>query len=179
VQPVTRGEFADVLEQVQQEVQELTAPEGKGDALGAMKQTLHQSLGQLRDQQAARPPEEIAPQTDLQQAATILAQQANEDWQRDLLAPARGRIQDLLARADLLERLHRAQQWVEQRLPKFVYFDRYDVIDSAIHLPSFAQQLNQTPPPPRVRTTRCLFEHVGLDVHRLASLGQHQPGQVL
>lgn len=177
VPPVTRREFEDVLEQVQQQVQELTAPEGKGDALGAIKQALQQSLAQLRAQQAAHPPEEVLPKTELQQAATILAQQANEDWQRDLLALSRERIQDLLARADLLERLHRAQQWVEQRLPKFVCFDRYDVIDSAIHLPSFARQLNQTPPPPRVRTTRCLFEHVGLDVHRLASLGEHQPGQ--
>jgi len=175
--PVTRGELVDVLEEVEHQIQDLTAPEGKGDALGAIKQTLQQSLAQLRSQQAARPPEEIAPKAELEQAATMLAQQANEDWQRDLLAPSRGRIRDLLARADLLERLHRAQQWVEQRLPKFVYFDRYDVIDSAIHLPSFAQQLNQTPPPPRVRTTRCLFEHVGLDVYRLASLGRHEPGQ--
>jgi predicted ATPase len=177
VRPVTRGEFADVLEQVQQEIQGLIAPEGKGEALGAMKQTLDRSLGQLRNQQAARPADEGAPKTELQQAATTIGQQANEDWQRDLLAQSRERAQQLVGRADLAERLDRARQWVEQHLPKFVYFDRYDVIDSAIHLPSFAQQCNQTPLPPKVRTTRCLFEHVGLDVHRLASLGQHQPGQ--
>mgnify|MGYP001087859824 CR=1 FL=1 len=177
VRPVTRGEFADVLEQVQQEVQELIAPEGKGEALGAIKQTLHQSLGQLRDQQATRPADEVVPKTELQQAATMIAQQANEDWQRDLLAQCRGRIEQLVGRADLVERLARAREWVEQHLPKFVYFDRYDVIESAIHLPTFVQQLNQTPPLPKVRTTRCLFEHVGLDVQQLASLGRHQPGE--
>jgi len=73
--------------------------------------------------------------------------------------------------------LAQAKKWVDEHLPKFIYFDRYDVIDSAVHLPTFAQQLNQNPAAPKVRTTRCLFEHVGLDIKMIATLGHHQPGQ--
>jgi predicted ATPase len=177
VQSVTRQEFAEVLSGAQRAIHQLTAPEGKGDALGSIKQQLNQSLDQLRNQQTVRPPAEPVPKGELQQASATIAQQLNEDWQKERLDPIRTRIDRLVTRAESLEKLDKARQWVEQNLPKFVYFDRYDVIDSAVHLPTFAQQLNQTPPPPKVRTTRCLFEHVGLDVQRLASLGQHQPGQ--
>lgn len=177
VKAVTRREFVDALGGIQNATQELTAPEGKGDALGTIKQHVHQSLEQLRSQQAARQADEPVPKPELEQASAIIAQQSNEDWQKELLDPLRARINELIERMETLERLAKARQWVEQNLPKFVYFDRYDVIDSAVYLPTFAQQLNQTPPPPKVRTTRCLFEHVGLDVRRLASLGQHQPGQ--
>jgi energy-coupling factor transporter ATP-binding protein EcfA2 len=177
VRPVSRQEFTEVLRSIQRDIQELSAPEGKGDALGTIKQHLHQSLEQLRSPQAAGPPDEPVPKHELEKADDIIAQQSNEDWQKELLDPLRGCIKELIERTEMLEALARAKQWVEENLPKFVYFDRYDVIDSAIHLPTFAQQLNQTPPPPKVRTTRCLFEHVGLDVQRLASLGLHQHGQ--
>lgn len=45
-----------------------------------------------------------------------------------------------------------------------------------MHIPTFVQQLAATPSAPRVRTTNCLFRHVGLDVHELHRLGQHQLG---
>jgi predicted ATP-dependent endonuclease of OLD family len=73
--------------------------------------------------------------------------------------------------------LQTAQDWVAKHLPKFIYFDNYDVIDSAIHVPTFVSQLASTPNAPRVRTTNCLFQHVGLDVSQLAELGRHQLGQ--
>lgn len=174
---VTRSEFADALAGILKELQDLTAPEGRGDVLSTIKQQLLDSLQQLGQQQGGRPPDESMAKTEVEQARALIAQQCNEDWQKELLAPFRDRIEQLVERAQAWERLNKAREWVESNLPKFVYFDRYDVIDSAVHLPSFVRQLNQTPPPPKVRTTRCLFEHVGLDVQRLASLAQHQPGQ--
>jgi hypothetical protein len=53
---------------------------------------------------------------------------------------------------------------------------RYDVLDSAIHIPTFLQQLASTPNAPRVRTTHCLVRHVGLDLELVNQLGRHQPG---
>jgi predicted ATP-dependent endonuclease of OLD family len=63
-----------------------------------------------------------------------------------------------------------AKEMVESYIPKFIYFDRYDVIDSAIHFPSFIDRFNSDPTEPRLRATKCLFEHVGLDIPELIQL---------
>lgn len=177
VEPLTRLEFKRFLEDLEATIRSLTAPEGKGDALGTIKNALLQSISTLKSQQASRPDEEAVPPAQAGQIRNDLASHSNEDWQKALLGPASKQAEEMVQRASLHERLQKTTQWVEQNLPKFIYFDRYDVIDSAVHLPTFVQQLNNNTTAPKVRTTRCLFEHVGLDIKRLASLGQHQPGQ--
>jgi hypothetical protein len=62
-------------------------------------------------------------------------------------------------------------------MPKFIFFDRYDVLDSAIHIPSFLNQLNADPTAPRVRPTKALFQHVGLDLRALQGLDPTQLGR--
>jgi len=76
--------------------------------------------------------------------------------------------------AEVQEQLATAKQWVAEHLPTFIYFDRYDVIESAIHIPSFVQQVATNQSGPRVRVTQCLFKHAGLDVEKLVGLGSHQ-----
>lgn len=174
---LTCAEFKTAIGELRQILSALTAPEGKGEALGSIKNALLQTLNQLENQQSSRQPNEVVPKAEVQRLADAIATQSNEEWQKEVLKDIRERAQDLLARACFAEELQQAEQWVESNLPKFIYFDRYDVIDSAVHLPSFVQQLSQQPTAPRVRTTRCLFEYVGLDVKHLTSLGQHQPNQ--
>lgn len=175
--PLTAREFLKELEELEKIVRELSAPEGKGDTLATIKTALLDSISQAKSQQSSRNGDEIVPRNETEMLLNAITTYTNEDWQKKVFASVRKRAQKLHDRAALFEQLHKAQKWVENNLPKFIYFDRYDVIDSAIHLPTFVQQLNQNPTPPRVRTTRCLFEHVGLDVKELAELGRHQQGQ--
>ncbi len=177
ISALTVAEFKTAIEEFRRKVNSLSAPEGKGDALSVIKNTLFQTINQLVNQLSSRIPDEVVPKADVQRLVDTIAAQSNEEWQKKVLKGVAQKAQSLLERAAFTDELAKAERWVEDNLPKFIYFDRYDVIDSAIHLPSFAQQLNQNPAPPRVRTTRCLFEYVGLDVKRLATLGQHQPGQ--
>ena len=60
--------------------------------------------------------------------------------------------------------------WVKENIPKFIYFDRYDVLDSAIHIDDFIRHLSENPNDPKLRITKCLFEHVGLDVEKIRAL---------
>lgn len=174
---LTVAEFKTAIEEFQRMVSDLAAPEGKGDALKAIKTAILQTLNRLENHQSSRQPGEFVPKAEVKSLVDAIATQSNEEWQKEVLEGISQRAKSLLERVSFADKLEQAKQWVNNNLPKFVYFDRYDVIDSAIHLPSFAQQLNQNPLPPRVRTTRCLFEYVGLDVHHLATLGRHQPGQ--
>jgi len=175
--PLTRPDFLAGLEDIEESIRNLTAPEGQGDALGQIKNSLLQKINQLKNQQGSRPDADEVPSSEVQQLVDGIATQVNEEWQKETLAPVQKSAQEMLQRAKSSERIQEAKKWVEKNLPKFIYFDRYDVIDSAVHLPTFVQQLNNDPSAPKVRTTRCLFEHVGLDIKHLASLGQHQPGQ--
>ncbi len=174
---LTRSDLLSELERLQEMVRDLSAPEGKGDALAQIKSSLLQTIDQLKSQQTSGPSNERVPSADIERLVNAIATQSNEEWQKEVLNPVREQADMMLERARSAELIEEAEEWVEDNLPKFVYFDRYDVIDSAVHLPTFVQQLNSNPTGPKVRTTRCLFEHVGLDVQHLATLGQHQPGQ--
>jgi len=175
VSPATRQEFVAALQRALQRVREWTAPEGKGEALGTLKTALVAGLEPIQKTQEAQPGDQRLPKAEADQVVNTLAGQANERWQKRLIDPVARPLRDIAERTALDEKLAVARKWVEQHIPQFVYFDRYDVIDSAVHLPTFVQQLASSPTAPKVRTTRCLFEHVGLEVPRLAALGRHQP----
>lgn len=68
----------------------------------------------------------------------------------------------------LSDRLH---EFIEERIPVFIYFENYGILDSAIWLPRFVQDLQQKPSDPRVRTVSAMFQHVGLDPKEIMDLG--------
>ena len=55
-------------------------------------------------------------------------------------------------------------------MPKFIYFDKYDVLDSAIHIDDFIRTLNERPDDPKLRIIKCLFDYVGLDIEKIRVL---------
>ncbi|MBS0576258.1 MAG: AAA family ATPase [Proteobacteria bacterium] len=102
--------------------------------------------------------------------------------------------------ADLIEALHEAvdpileaakegpvlpklDSLIEDALPVLIYFENYGVLDSAIYLPRFLEDLQRDRNNPRVRTINAMFKHVALDAKDIADLGaeearaQRQNGQ--
>ena len=60
---------------------------------------------------------------------------------------------------------------VESRLPVCIYFEDYGVLDSAVWLPRFREDLQSDPALPLTRTINAMFRHVGLDAQEVAELG--------
>jgi predicted ATP-dependent endonuclease of OLD family len=60
---------------------------------------------------------------------------------------------------------------IEARLPVFIYFEDYGILDSAVYLPRFLEDLQRTPSDPRVRTVNAMFKHVGLTAQEIRDLG--------
>jgi predicted ATP-dependent endonuclease of OLD family len=56
-------------------------------------------------------------------------------------------------------------------LPVFIYFDNYGILDSAIYLPRFIEDLTKDPGNQRVRTVNAMFKHVSLTAEEIAELG--------
>lgn len=61
---------------------------------------------------------------------------------------------------------------IEDNLPVFIYFDNYGVLDSAVFLPRFIDDLQREPHKPQLRTINAMFKHVQLDARDILELGQ-------
>ena len=81
-------------------------------------------------------------------------------------------IRDAAGQSPASERLN---EIVKDRLPVFIYFANYGILDSAVWLPRFLDDLNSHPTNARVRTIDAMFKHVGLKVKDIARLGKEQP----
>jgi hypothetical protein len=157
-------------------IQGLTAPEGKGDVLGTLKSALIGEFDKLMAALKAHPLDKPPTSAQVEQAVNTIMVKANEDWQKKLLEPLVGPFKELANRLTIIESLKTAEEFVVQSLPKFVYFDRYDILDSAIHIPTFLQELQDKRKGPRHRVTLCLFKHVGLDLPDMLQLGNYDRG---
>jgi hypothetical protein len=172
-----RSAYIAMLDRALDHIQALTGSKREADALGALKTAALNGLRPARDEHAAKPPDEWVSWAEVNPLLDLLEMLMVEPWQRELLTPIASKFVELNGQLPSQNQVDNACHWIFARMPLFIYFDRYDVIDSAVHIPSLLEQIQQTPTGPRVRTTECLFRHVGLDLKRLAALGQHQPGQ--
>ena len=60
---------------------------------------------------------------------------------------------------------------IKDNLPVVICFENYGILDGAIWLPRFIEDLNRDPNDSRARTINALFKHVGLDAREIAVLG--------
>jgi predicted ATP-dependent endonuclease of OLD family len=174
---VSNQMFLTLIVGWQKTFEEATAPEEKGDALASMKTKLLPFISQKIEQLRNAPPQtQVSEQIVTEVANTVFAQM-NENWQKEIFKKVIDEIGHFRSALATIPQLNNAMTWLQNNLPKFVYFDRYDVIDSAIHFPTFIQQLKNSPSAPRVRSTKALFQHVGLDLVKLMELDPTQPNK--
>ena len=67
----------------------------------------------------------------------------------------------------------------KHNLPVLIYFENYGILDSAIWLPRFLEDLGNTPNDTQVRTINSMFKHVGLDANDIAELGESKSRRTL
>lgn len=66
---------------------------------------------------------------------------------------------------------------IKGHLPVFIYFENYGILDSAIYLTRFLEDLERIPNDPRIRTINAMFKHVSLTAQEIAELGNEQAQQ--
>jgi energy-coupling factor transporter ATP-binding protein EcfA2 len=170
---VTKAVAMDVAEEARKHLAEAIAPDGRGEELRVIKEQADAAI----QQRVSELPEDGEVTVDQAEALVgTVTQFINEVWHKDCLGPAAESLRQIRELSRPADRHAKACGWVVDSMPQFIYFDRYDVLDSAIHIPTFLGQLASTPNAPRVRTTHCLVRHVGLDLELLNRLGRHQPG---
>jgi hypothetical protein len=168
---VTPPDLIYAIESAIEHIRNLIAPEGKGEDLGRIKEGL---LAFLEEQKNGIPIDGQIQKRHISDLINAIKSRANEPWQHDVLNPVTEPMYRLIRQMEIFEGLMAANRYIIEHLPKFVYFDQYNVIESAIHIPTFIATLKSHPETPGLRATHCLFRHVNLDLDQLDRLGSHK-----
>jgi energy-coupling factor transporter ATP-binding protein EcfA2 len=171
VELVTAKDLIYVIEVAIEQIRNLIAPEGRGEELGRIKGEL---LSILEEQKEAALNAGQVQKRQITDLINMIKTRGNEQWQLELINPICEPIYSLVRQIEVYESLMAANRYVIDHLPKFVYFDQYSVIESAIHIPTFIATLKSHPDSPGLRSTNCLFRHVNLDLDILDKLGTHK-----
>jgi energy-coupling factor transporter ATP-binding protein EcfA2 len=87
-------------------------------------------------------------------------------------------IDPVLSQAQKADPSEKLAEMVKAGLPVFIYFENYGILDSAIYLPRFLEDLKRTPDEPRIRTINAMFKHVTLTAQEISDLGREQAQQL-
>ncbi len=92
----------------------------------------------------------------------------------DIIETFQETVEALLQRAQTQPLPDRLDAAIEKELPVFIYFENYGILDSAVYLPRFLEDLARSPNEPRVRTINSMFKHVRLEAKDIAELGREE-----
>lgn len=95
----------------------------------------------------------------------------------DLIEALNEKVDSLLSRAEYTSIPEQLNEAVESELPVFIYFENYGILDSAVYLPRFLEDLRSKPQNSRVRTINAVFKHVNLTADEIANLGDGEARQ--
>jgi hypothetical protein len=172
---VTREQWQQFLELNQKRVSEAVAPDGKGEEWSPIKAAVVKLLSSGVNQTKSDGFEvSLAMTNTLHQQ---ISGHMNEQWAKDILKPVLDELDPIRSTLGQAATVTEGEAWVVEHMPYFLYFGRYEVLQSAIYLPEFVQRVQSNDKGPKTRVQNALFKHVGVDIADLASLGQHQHGQ--
>jgi energy-coupling factor transporter ATP-binding protein EcfA2 len=176
--PLDSGSLIEALDTFAKAARRLEAPSPEQEEAC---QTLRTDLALW----ASRCQEKLTPFADLRdtKAVAILSAMRIESETKtnphtaDLVEALQEVLSPVLTEAQNPPLREQVTKFVKSHLPIFIYFENYGILDSAIYLPRFLEDLADSPQSPRVRTINALFKHVGLTAKEIADLGQEQAQQ--
>ena len=89
----------------------------------------------------------------------------------DMVEALKNAVEPVLDAAQEPSVIDQINEMIEQNLPVLIYFENYGILDSAIWLPRFVEDLDHDSNDSRVRTINAMFQHVGLDPKEITELG--------
>ena len=174
---LTVKSFLRSINKLKNETETAVAPQGKGEELLVIKSGLVSYLKTKSDELSNENDSDPVSNKIVDEVCGQFNSTINEDWQSKALQKSIAEKDRLAEQIKSKQQITEAEKWITKNMPQFIYFDRYDVIDSAIHISRFLQDLKQNPTDTRLRTTKCLFEHVGLDPEFIQKLDPNKPDQ--
>ncbi|MDE2981409.1 MAG: AAA family ATPase [Gemmatimonadota bacterium] len=95
----------------------------------------------------------------------------------DLVEALQQAVDKLRDAAEDLSVPQQLDEAVKAELPVFIYFENYGILDSAVYLPRFLEDLASEPEETRVRTINAMFKHVELSAQEISDLGREEASE--
>lgn len=161
------NELSKLLDNLKKEARELDdSTDASQETLMNLASWVRERKKDLKDIQNLRDEKGIALLGQVRDDASQYSQQG----MAELVAGFQNELNFLLTRANgepLSEQLDKA---IEDKLPVFIYFDSYDLLNSAVYLPKFIEELSSAPEVPRIKMIKALFKSAGLNEQEIAQL---------
>ncbi len=169
---VSHDAWLKSLKDARKKIERTTPPDDKSEPWGTVKAAVTSAIdGCITKSEADENDPTLA---DLNAAMQAITGQMNEEWAKEILEPFLAPWEKM---AELLEQeatLGKADEWVVQNMPHFLYFDNLGVLQSDIFIPDFLTKIGQGRNTQEVRVQECLFKHVGVEITKLGALGRHK-----
>jgi hypothetical protein len=177
--PVTGAELASALDSFSKSIRRLKSGDATAEAqLQAMRVRLIEWATKQKDAAGKVPDLKNPAGTELLKKVRTEANAGSAPESADAVEALVEQLGSLIARADQEPVSDRLDESIEGALPIFIYFENYGILDSAIYLPRFLEDLARTPNDPRVRTINAMFKHVKLTAQEIATLGKEDAAQL-
>lgn len=167
---VTIESYVLSLQNWKNTINSFVASEGKGELLNNIKQAINAvmtpTIQKLENEVQERPITRDILQTTLD----VITSNLNEQWQQNLFAKIVEENHLIIRHVEAITSFENAKDWIVDNMPKFIYFDKYDTLVGAVDMKDFVRKLQENPDDPKLRITKCLFQHVNLDINKLSSL---------
>lgn len=167
---VSVDSYKNHLKRWKSQINSATASEGRGERLRQIKNSLNSVFDSIIQQIESKDLISLINTSLVQQVSDAMASNANEEWEKQLLQKMIHENNKFDKMVQSRIKISEAKKWILTQVPKYIYFDRYDMIVSAIHIRKFVQEINSDPTDAQLRTTKCLFQHAGLDAKEIGSL---------
>ena len=162
--------YLDSLNHWKTEIDNATSSAEQVERLTQIKNAINAVFVPTIQQLETKDSLELVETSVVQQISVVLKSNLNEIWEQKLFQDIVNKNNKFYKIAQIPAEINKAKDWILQNMPQYIYFDRYDVIDSAIHIKTFIEQIKNDATNTRLRTTKCLFQHAGLNIDEIRDL---------
>ena len=163
---IVMRDYLQSIQSWQDRIKNTTAPDGKGDIFEPIKNSLLSSLQQQLDLLSAQDSNTVDSSV-IDIVHDVLTGTINEDWIDTKLGNLKKESQKYVDKIRKEQTITDDINSLIKSMPHFIYFDKYDILHGSVNLHNFYSQYTNTPNDPKLRITKCLFEHVEIDIEDL------------
>ena len=165
---VSKNDYLKIIQSWYAEIKKSVAPENKGDIFNPIKNELLSHIESMITKLKEDNSKNMNPDN-IMDLDNLLNEKINEDWIEEKLGKLKEDSQKFVDIVNRKKSTDADITSIAKLIPQFIYFDKYDILYGSVNLNEFHAKYTVDSNDPKLRITKCLFEHVGIDIPDLIS----------
>ena len=160
---ILKKEYLKNIQSWYDTIKKTIAPDGKGQDFEPLKNSLLSQLQHHIDSLKTQDLDDLDSSI-IRSVDNLLNSTINEEWIDVKLGTLKEESQKCIDRIDEDQTIKTDVDYLIRAIPQFIYFDKYDILYGSVNLHDFNSKYAEKPNDPKLRITKCLFEHVQIDI---------------